>query len=205
MIKIEAKKISKKYGKQLLFSKLDLEVAAGDSLCVWGPNGSGKSTLLKTLAGLVRPGEGTVTFSQGGKDLTPAAARNVFGIAAPDIVTYDELTPLENIEFLTRMRGVQYDREKAMASLESFGIGHAADKPAGTMSSGMKQRLRLAAAVVHDPPALLLDEPTSFLDTAGVESVERFLKARGADTLLVIATNNPTEKDWCKRLVELGG
>jgi heme exporter protein A len=205
LIRIEAKQLTKRYGKQLLFSKLCIDIESGDSVCVWGRNGSGKSTLLKIFAGLVRPGEGSVDYIENGINKPPEQAITFFGIAAPDIVSYDELTPLENLEFLTRMRGAAFDKALAMASLDAFGIADAAKKPAGTMSSGMKQRLRLAAAVVHDPPVLLLDEPTSFLDEDGIGRVENFIKQRAPGGILIIATNNPMEKGWCKRLVELGG
>jgi ABC-type multidrug transport system ATPase subunit len=68
----------------------------------------------------------------------------------------------------------------------------------------MKQRLRLAAAVLHDPPALLLDEPTSYLDTDGTARVEKFIREKMAGRIVVIATNNPEERHWCNRVVELG-
>lgn len=205
LITLEAKKLSKRYGRQRLFSDLDLEIGEGDSLCVWGPNGSGKSTLLKVLAGLVRPGSGQVKYIDGDRRLAPSDAKRLFGIAAPDIVMYDELTLMENVEFLMRMRGMAFDPGAAAAALETFGLGHAAGKLAGTASSGMKQRLRLAAATAHDPYVLLLDEPTSFLDAAGVASVRRFLRGREPGRILVIATNDPTEKEWCRKIVDLGG
>jgi heme exporter protein A len=205
MLKIYGQKLSKRYGKKMLFRDLDIDISSGESLCVWGPNGSGKSTLLRILAGLLQPNSGSVTYDHEGKKLSPHNAKNLFGVAAPDVIPYDELTPIENLAFLQRMRGAGFDKRAALDLLDTFGILGAADAPVGTMSSGMKQRLRLAAAVLHDPAALLLDEPTSFLDTAGTRRVEKFIREKMTGRIVVIATNNPEERHWCGRIVELGG
>jgi len=204
MLIIHGQKLSKRYGKKMLFRDLDIDVSSGESLCVWGPNGSGKSTLLRILAGLLQPNSGGVIYEHEGKKLAPHNAKNLFGVAAPDVIPYDELTPVENLAFLQRMRGADFDRNKALGLLETFNIREAADAPVGTMSSGMKQRLRLAASVIHDPAALLLDEPTSYLDTDGTARVEKFIRENMAGRIVVIATNNPEERHWCNRVVELG-
>lgn len=205
MLNIYGEKLTKRYGKKVLFRDLNLDISFGESLCVWGPNGSGKSTLLKILAGLLQPNSGSVIYDHQGEKLSPHKAKNLFGVVSPDVIPYDELTPVENLAFLQRMRGACFDRRAALDLLDTFGIRDAADAPAGAMSSGMKQRLRLAAAVLHDPVALLLDEPTSYLDTDGTRRVEKFIREKMPGRVVVIATNNPEERNWCGRIVELGG
>ena len=201
---LNGENLSKRYGKRMLFRNLSISVDPGDILCIWGPNGSGKSTLLKVLAGLVRPTSGTVAYAEGGKPLPPHMAKHMFGMASPDVILYDELTPVENLAFLLRMRGLPFEREATVARLEAVGLAGYADAMVGTFSSGMKQRLRLASAVLHDPKVLLLDEPGSYLDGDGMARVERLVTAGGPDRAVIIATNDPREKDWCSRVVELG-
>lgn len=204
MAGLKAEKISKRYGSKLLFAKLSLAIEDDASLCIWGPNGSGKSTLLKVLAGLVRPTSGKVFYTDDGREITPHAAKNIFAIAAPDIAPYDELTAVENLIFLAKMRGMDFNRDAAAALLDKFGLADAADTTAGTMSSGMKQRLRLSAAAIHPASVLLLDEPTSYLDSDGTDAVERFVSERKKSGIVVIATNNTVERSWCSEVVELG-
>lgn len=203
-LKLAAQNLTKRYGRRTLFRGLNIEASAGQPLCLWGPNGSGKSTLLKILAGLIRPSAGSVTMQLDGSALAPHAAKNHFGIAAPDVIMYDELTPLENLAFLVRMRGMPWDAAAARAHLAAFNIEAFADTPAGVFSSGMKQRLRLAAATLHKPDVLLLDEPTSYLDTDGAARVETILRDHFPRGLTVIATNDPRERAWCTAIVELG-
>ena len=203
-IKLVCGNLSRRYGKKLLFSDVSFTLSRGESLCVWGRNGSGKSTLLKILAGLVRPNRGEARYVLGEKKMEPHRAINEFGVVSPDIIPYDELSPLENLAFTVRMRGGNYDEAAARGTLESLGLSHSHDAPAGTMSSGMKQRLRLALATIHDPPVLLLDEPTSYLDTEGTQRVEEYVRAQAPGRIVVIATNNPAEKEWCAQTIELG-
>lgn len=188
----------------MLFSDLSLEIAAGESLCVWGPNGSGKSTLVKIISGLLSPTKGKITFLDGNRKLTPHQAKHLFGIASPDVISYDELTSLENLAFVQRMRGLPYNEAAAKSLLDGLGLTHYENKPVGAYSSGMKQRLRIATAVIHDPPALLLDEPGAYLDVDGVGRIEQLLKEKMPGRIVVVATNSPAEREWCAKVAELG-
>ena len=165
-------------------------------LVVTGANGSGKSTLLRILAGLVRPDAGDVRRGSIG--------RLDIGYAAPDTSVYSELTGIENIEFFARVRGC--DSGTGLALLDRAGLRKAAGKPVGAYSSGMRQRLKLACAILHGPAVLLLDEPTIALDLSGISFVEDVIaEYAAAGKRIAIATNDPDEADrWGHERLSVG-
>ncbi len=188
--------IGKVYGRRRLFADLSGHISPGEGMVVTGINGSGKSTFLKTLAGLVRPDTGSITRPDD---------RNAIGYAAPHLFLYGELTGLENLVFYAELRGRPLDRDAALALLAQVDIERAASKPASVYSTGMTQRLRLACALAHDPPLLLLDEPTIGLDAAGVTLVEQIVAERAVRKIYpaatIIASNDPGQ---CARFEQLG-
>jgi heme exporter protein A len=144
---------------------------AGETLVVTGANGSGKSTLLRCLAGLLAPDAGTIDHLEEGAVLSPAERRARIGFVAPDLAFYDELSAGENLEFFAKLRGLPVARAGEL--LERVGLP--ADRAAGALSSGMRQRLRWAWALLARPRALLLDEPFQNLDVEGEGTVRSLL------------------------------
>lgn len=205
MERIAVEKVCKRFGPQMVFEGISFEASRAGSVCLWGPNGSGKSTLLKIMAGLVRATAGKVVFFADGRSGPPAHFRNMLGVSAPDVVMYEELTPNENLEFLSRARGLKRDVKYERELLEMFSLAGVADKPLGAFSSGMKQKFNLIGALAHRPPALFLDEPTSFMDEAGRRQAEKIVAGLKPGALLVVATNDKEEKTWCEATVELRG
>jgi heme exporter protein A len=177
--------LSKSYGRRRLFTSLNGQINEGGLIAVTGPNGSGKSTFLKILAGLVRADAGDVRRPDG---------QRAIGYAAPDLSLYGELTGQENLEFFADVRGI--DRKGVLPLLERAGLSRAAGKPALAYSSGMRQRLSLCNALLHQPAVLLLDEPTLALDSDGVAFVEQIL-AEHIQTggCAVVATNDAGEAE----------
>jgi len=171
------------YGSRVLFSGIDAEIAPGQCLVVTGANGAGKSSLLKILAGLLRPESGKVEFD----------GRR--GCAAPDIHLYGELTGDENLAFFARLLGISPMLNPAL--LTDVGLPPKRGRDlVSTYSSGMRQRLKLAASLLGAPPLLLWDEPTATLDTAGRAIVGELLaKHLGQGGLAVVATNDPAEAE----------
>lgn len=171
------------YGRRLLFSKIDAEVAPGRCLVVSGANGAGKSTLLKIIAGLIRPEAGNVEF---------AGAR---GYAAPDVQLYGELTGDENLAFFSRLRGLSNVANAEL--LKQVGLPAARGRDfVSAYSSGMRQRLKLAVSLLGDPPLLLWDEPTATLDSAGRSLADTLLsQSLAAGRIAVVATNDPAEAE----------
>ena len=185
---------------------VSLAVGPGEVVSVTGRNGSGKSTLLKLIAGLLRPSQGEVSLQIGAnaKPLDAAGRRQAVGYAAPDLALYDELTGRENLLFFARVRGRRLpDAERRLADVGLAGRGN---DLVCAYSSGMRQRLRLAFALLADPPVLLLDEPSLALDEAGValvaQTVARHKAARG---VTLLATNDAGEAALGDRALVLDG
>lgn len=167
-------------------------MSSGQVLTVTGPNGAGKSTLLRLLAGLARPTAGRVEMWIDGRPLEAAARRGVVGYLAPDLSPYDELSALENLEIIGRIRGFPGETARAGEILDRVGLAARA-VPAGTLSTGQKQRLKLGLALVGRPRVLLLDEPGSNLDDEGRVMLDRVIEAARKNGPIVIATNDPEE------------
>ena len=181
---LSAENLQKSYGERVAVAGVSLQVACGEILGLLGPNGAGKSTTVGMIAGLVTPETGNVTVA--GKTLArdAAAYKRGIGLVPQDLALYEDLGALANLQLfgsLYGMSGTQL-RERATAALELVGLAdRARDKPA-TFSGGMKRRLNIAGALVHNPDVLLLDEPTAGVDpqsrNAIFDNLER-LKCEG--------------------------
>jgi len=156
--------VRRRFGRLAVLGGVSASVAAGEALLVTGRNGAGKSTLLRCLAGLLAPDSGTIDYREdGGPPLDAAGRRRRVGLVAPDVAFYGELTVAENLAFFARLRGLGRERgDELRRRLEL-----PPDRPAAALSSGMRQRLRWAWALLHRPLLLLLDEPFQNLDAAG--------------------------------------
>lgn len=162
--------VKRRFGRLAVLAGVDGEARSGGVLAVRGANGSGKSTLLRCLAGLLAADRGEIVAEENGASLDSAERRRRVGFLAPDLALYDELSVAENLELFARLRGVP-----ALAGLEvarRFGLPEG--RPWRALSSGMRQRLRWAFALLHGPRLLLLDEPFQNLDDDG-ERVARTL------------------------------
>ena len=203
---LELENVGKNYGGRRVLSGIALRAAGGEVVSVTGPNGSGKSTLLKIAAGLLRPSRGEVTLTLGGRALDAAARRRAVGYAGPDLALYPELTGGENLGFFAAVRGLRLPAGEAVRRLADVGLAGRGGDLLGAYSSGMRQRLRLALALLHEPRVLLLDEPSLALDEGGVAMVALIVEAqRGAGGLTVLATNDPRETALGERAFVLGG
>ncbi len=199
-----AEKLAKRFGKNRLFSGIDLTLSRGEVVTLLGPNGSGKSTLLKILAGLVRPDRGAVHLVRDGARLPVRERGRDLGLASPEVNIYLELTPLENMRFIQRVRGQRVTREEMDAWLERTGLTRHARLPMQVASSGMRQRLKLILAATHRPLLLLLDEPGSNLDQDGHAFVRALIAEQRERGATIIATNDPQETAYGDRSIQLG-
>ena len=172
------------FGRVPVLAGISGHARTGEVLLVTGNNGSGKSTLLRCLAGLLRPQAGTIRLREDGQELDIVARRRRVGYVAPDLAFYEPLTAEENLTFFCRLRGVP--ARGAMELLANLGVP--ARRAAGALSSGMRQRLRWAWALLHQPRLLLLDEPFQNLDAAGEAAVRSLLDSHLENGLAVIAT-----------------
>jgi heme exporter protein A len=194
---LRARDLGKRYGTRTVFRGVSFEVDAGRAVAIVGRNGSGKSTLLRLVAGLIRPTAGTLLWN--GEKL----ARWMCGLSAPDAPVYRELSALENLEFVARVRGLKTSRDDLLEHLENFGLQNRDADFAGELSSGLRTRLQLAVATLHRPPILLLDEPGANLDEAGRELVKRVLTSQRERGIALVATNDEREAVLCDERIEL--
>jgi ABC-type multidrug transport system ATPase subunit len=200
---LEARELSKAFAGPPLFSRLSFRADSG-FLAIKGRNGSGKTTLLKILAELAHPSSGSVSIRRGDAELSGDARRLALGWAGPDLAFYEDFSALENLRFFRRAGGRPAGDEDLTVKLAAVGLSGALDRRVGAFSTGMKQRLKIAFALLFDPPVLLLDEPMIGLDTEGRAIVERAVAARRRDGLVVLASNDARDFTDPDQTVELG-
>jgi heme exporter protein A len=196
---LEVAGVSFAFGRQRLLTEVSFLVQQGDVLLIRGPNGSGKSTLLKIIAHLLHPSSGRIEYRAGDGVLRPHELRRHLGMCALEQNLYDELTALENLTFFGRLR-LHCDctgrAEELLGRAKLFEHRH---KMARSLSSGMRQKLKLLVAVIHEPGFLLLDEPGSNLDLKGMAFLEEIILEQRQRGLVLIASNDPREFGYATR------
>ena len=155
--------IRKSFGALHALDGVSLSVGRGEVLGLLGPNGAGKSTTLAVCTGLLAPDAGSVSIGGAGSPRDPEV-RRLLGLAPQQVALYGDLSARENLVFLGRIHGVQEPARRADELLDWVGLLPRARDRVEAFSGGMQRRLNLAAAIVHDPPLLLLDEPTVGVD-----------------------------------------
>ena len=205
-ITIELRGLEHGFGTRRVFAAVNARLAAGQVGVVTGANGAGKSTLLRIVAGLLQPMRGEAIIAIAGKPLDALTRRACIGYVAPDLTLYRELTGAENLQFFARLRGLTLPREDLIERLTEVGLRGRGKDSVGTYSSGMRQRLKYAFALLHRPPILLLDEPTANLDEAGAAIVQTIIanqRTRPGGGLTLLATNEPNEALWGDTVIRL--
>ncbi len=193
--------LRRRFGRVRALEPASGRVSGGEALLVRGANGSGKSTLLRCLAGLLAPDGGSIEHVEEGVALSPAERRARIGFVSPDLAFYDELSAGENLEFFARLRGLPTARAGELLAR----VGLPADRLAGALSSGMRQRLRWAWALLARPRTLLLDEPFQNLDLEGENTLRSLLGEHlDAGGLVVVATPISLEVSGVVSHLELG-
>lgn len=202
-LQIELDHVSRRFGTRQVFNDVCASVRSGQILVITGCNGSGKSTLLRIIGGLLAPSSGRVSVSVNGVQADRVARRTFIGYVAPDLALYPELTGVENLVFFGRLRGISLDRDALAGLLGRVGLRGRGRDLVGSYSSGMRQRLKYAFALLHKPPVLLLDEPTANLDESGIAMVQDTLDCQRRCGAVVLATNEARELAWGDTVVDL--
>jgi ABC-2 type transport system ATP-binding protein len=200
-IAIDVRNLTKRYDGRAVVDHLAIRVGRGLIFGFLGPNGSGKTTTIRMLCGLLTPDEGEGTCL--GYDLrrdAPAIKREV-GYMTQRFSLYEDLSIEENLDFVARMYGVPKRRHVIDDTLARLGLGQRRTQLAGTLSGGWKQRLALAACLLHDPQLLLLDEPTAGVDPKARRDFWEEIHALAADGITVlVSTHYMDEAERCHRL-----
>ena len=181
--------ISRHFGRRRALTRITLDAAAGDIIGLLGPNGAGKSTLIGILATLVAPTTGDLHFGEMAA-FKDAALRHRIGLLAHELHLYPELTARQNLAFFAQLYGLDA-RAVASPALERAGLADRGDDEVSGFSRGMRQRLALERALLHQPRLVLLDEPFTGLDDSAVGIVTDRLRRLAADgRIVVIATHD---------------
>lgn len=203
MDSIVARSVGKRFGRRYVFRGVDVRAEPGDVIAITGHNGSGKSTLLRILSGLLTPTEGEVFGMLEGHKIRSENMTRAVGFVAPYVNSYDSFTARENLEFVCRVRRID-SANNVDEVLSRVGLARFADQTVGTYSSGMKQRLRIGLALLHDPAILMFDEPGTNLDAAGRALVASVVEQQKAlRRIVVLATNSEQEAALCDREISM--
>lgn len=193
---IEFDRLTKAYGDAVAVRDLSLCVRPGEVYALLGANGAGKTTALRCLATLLRPTGGTARIAGFDAVSQPLEVRRRLGFLAASMGLYARLTPREVLAYFAALHGIEAAdaRERVEEAVRTFGLGEFADRQCGRLSTGQRQRVSIARAVVHDPPALVLDEPTLGLDVLSGEAIYRFVeRARERDRAVIFSTHQMSE------------
>lgn len=203
-IAIRFDRTTKRYGIQTALDGLDLTIARGELFGFLGPNGAGKTTAMKLAAGLVRPTSGSVELAGFDVQREPSLAKQSVGFVPDSPYIYESLTGREFLHFCAGLYQIPHNVavETVGRLFEQFNIGSWADKRTGEYSHGMKQRVVMAAAFIHNPQVILIDEPMVGLDPAGVKLVKKVLTdfCSRSGTVFLSTHTLPTAEELCTRI-----
>jgi len=201
---IELRNLTKRFGDIVAVHRLNLSVSEGEIFGFIGPNGAGKTTTLRMMGGVIAPTEGSVTIDGINMADDPENAKKRIGFIPDRPFLYEKLTGMEFLRFTADLYGVEEELfdERSEKILRQFSLYHWADELIESYSHGMKQRLIISSAILHDPKVIVVDEPMVGLDPAGIRMVKdlfRSLAKRG--TTIFMSTHTLTvAEDVCGRM-----
>jgi drug efflux transport system ATP-binding protein len=202
-VAIAARGLTKSYGERIVVDDLSLEVWSGEIFGFLGPNGSGKSTTIKMLCGLVEPTRGDASIRALDIRTNGDAVRRAIGYMSQSFSLYEDLTVEENLEFYGRAYGLSRARrrERIDTLVEFSSLERFRRQLAGTLSGGWKQRLALAAALLHEPRVLFLDEPTAGIDPVARRDLwDLLFRLSESGVALFVTTHYMDEAERCARI-----
>jgi ABC-2 type transport system ATP-binding protein len=202
---IDVRGMTKRFGKLTAVDHIELQVRTGEICGFLGPNGSGKTTFIRMLCGLLRPDEGSGTCLGFDVIRESEEIKRQVGYMTQRFSFYEDLSIAENLDFVARMYEVKNRAQAVRDSLERLGLAARRSQLAGQLSGGWKQRLALAACMIHEPRLLLLDEPTAGVDPkARRDFWEQIHQLAGQGLTVLIATHYMDEAERCHRLAYIG-
>jgi heme exporter protein A len=204
MVSLKVENLSKSFGTREVLRNISFSLQEGQCLVVTGPNGSGKSTLLKILCGFISLTKGDILWELNGEKVEKKKRREFLSLVSPELALYEELSALENLEFLSKVQGIDLDKNEIKKRIGDVGLEGRETDLLASFSTGMKQRLKYAFALLNNPLFLLLDEPGTNLDKAGLTLLSKIIAEQKQRGLLLIATNDPKELSYADQILQLG-
>jgi heme exporter protein A len=230
MLELSANLVTKRFGERMVIRDMSFVLHAstaatttntgnvvgitGNVVGITGNNGAGKSTLVKMIAGVLAPTSGSITCLQDGNQFNAATFQHAIGFVAPYLTLYEEFTPRELMRLVgdIRGRGDKHDAHRGdnhgtartEELLRLVRLWERRDDEIRGFSSGMKQRMKYALALLHSPPILILDEPMTNLDSDGIAIVEGIIQQHSATGLAILATNDARDLALCGRTIAVG-
>lgn len=200
---IEVERLTRTFGLFCAVDHISFQVPKGQILGFLGPNGAGKSTTMKMLTGFLQPTSGTARV--GGLDVatSPRAAKRLFGYLPESAPSYSEMTVHEFLRFMASMRELGAQTEPALDRVRtSCHLRDVWHQPIETLSKGFRQRVGFAQAILHDPPYLIMDEPTDGLDPNQKEEVRQLIRTMGSEKTIILSTHILEEVEaLCQRIL----
>lgn len=196
-IVLETRHLTKRFGSLTAVDGLSLAVQQGEIFGLLGPNGAGKTTSINMLCGLLKPDAGQVFLHGWPVNGGDPSARARVGVCPQEAIVWEKLTCLEQLEFIGEMYGLprRTARLRGTGLLETLGLAGKANELGGQLSGGMKRRLNLALALVHDPEVLVLDEPEAGLDPQSRVLVRDFIRSLARSKTVILTTHNMDEAE----------
>jgi ABC-type multidrug transport system ATPase subunit len=201
-IKITLENIGRRFNRDWIFRGVDYAFTSGETYAILGPNGSGKSTLLQVLNGSLSPSAGQINYFFEDKPVEIEKVFEHLSLAAPYLEIIEEFTLTEMIDFHFKFKPYKHGIDKNEV-IELLNMPGSKNKAIRYFSSGMKQRLKLALAFCSDTAMLMLDEPTSNLDTQGVEWYLNLVQQFAANRLTIVCSNQEHEYSFCKHQLNI--
>jgi ABC-2 type transport system ATP-binding protein len=201
---IELNHLAKKFGTLSAVQDLSLDIPAGQIFGFIGPNGAGKTTTIRIMGGIIRPTSGSVKICGINMQKHPEAAKKTIGFIPDRPYLYEKITAMEFLKFIAELYGVAGDGfvDRAEEKLTLFSLNNWADELIESFSHGMKQRLVMAAALLHQPKVIIVDEPMVGLDPVGIKMVKRLFKQLAASGVTVFMSTHTLQvaEDVCDRI-----
>jgi ABC-2 type transport system ATP-binding protein len=188
---IEVKKLSKRFGEFTAVDDLSFSVVAGEVLGFLGPNGAGKSTTMKMITGFLAPSAGSISVCGHSIGKDAIAAKKLMGYLPEGAPSYGDMTVTQFLKFVGDIRGLKgVARSRAISeAVEQIDLGGVVDQSIETLSKGLKRRVGLAQAILHDPKVLILDEPTDGLDPNQKHQVRQLIKNLSQEKIVIVSTH----------------
>ncbi len=202
---VNVKNLTKDFGPIRAVDNVSFEVSKGTILGFLGPNGAGKSTTMKMVTGFLKPTSGTAVVAGHDVRTDPVAVKTQIGYLAESAPAYQEMTVLEFLDFVSECRGILDKEARENRINEVVGLCNLESvrrQPIETLSKGFKQRVGFAQAIIHDPPILILDEPTDGLDPNQKHEVRKIISGMAENKVIILSTHILEEVDaLCNRII----